>query len=372
MTMPSTEFYRLDPLTGSNNFLSFVEILDHMSCMEDKQQFSILYTDMNYLQMLNETKGRAYGDSAIRWLEIVLREESNSPTYRIGGDDFAVVLTSGTHTDHEELLRQIFERLNREGEQLGIPVPAARLSLIHYDNDANISLNDVMFQLGEAMLDVKTRRDRTINVLLAKDLMGSESNSQQPNSDAQNTLRWIANDAIRHVLFMGRMLDDAQKASFLDSMSGLPNMRAALFKLEQSFKNTILSNQPFSIMLTDSDNLRLYNNISYANGDEMIRRISVVFSEKLRPGDFVARWRTGDEFFVILPDTKSDGALVVGERFCAAVREASQSWRFPTSISIGIATYPLHGSDMNTLIDNAEAALKSAKKQGKDRAVLAE
>lgn len=372
MTTPSTEFYRLDPLTGCNNFLSFVETLDQLSARSEKQQFSILYTDMNYLQMLNETKGHAYGDSALRWLEIVLREETNSTTYRIGGDDFAVILTSGTHAEHEELLKQVFERLNKEGEQLGIPVPAARLSLIHYDNDTPISLNDVIFQLGEAMLDVKTRRDRTINILLAKDLMGSESNSRQHDIDAQHTLRWIANDAIRHILFMGRMLEDAQKLSFTDSISGLPNMRAALLKIEQSLKNASALNQPCSMMLMDSDNLRAYNSISYAAGDEMIQNMSITLSNKLRPGDFVARWRTGDEFIVILPNTNSDGALVVGERFCTAVREASQSWRFPITISIGIAIYPLHGKDINALVDNAEAALKSAKKQGKDRAVLAE
>lgn len=372
MTAPSTEFYRLDPLTGCNNFLSFVETLDQLSAVNEKRPFSILYTDMNYLQILNETKGHAYGDSAIRWLEIVLREETNSQTYRIGGDSFAVLLTSGTHAEHEEQLKQIFERLNREGKQLGIPIPAARLSLIHYDTDTRISLNDVMFQLGEAMLDVKTRRDRTVNILFAKDLMGSEDNSQEHDTDTQHTLRWIANDAIRHVLFMGRMLEDAQKLSFTDSISGLPNMRAALLKTEQALKNASSLNQPCSILLMDSDNLRAYNSISYAIGDEMIQKMSVTLSEKLRPGDFVARWRTGDEFIVILPDTESDGALVVGERFCNAVREASNSWRFPTSISIGIATYPSHGNDINTLVDKAEAALKTAKKHGKDRAVLAE
>ena len=323
---------------------------------------------MNHLQMLNETKGHAYGDSSIRWMEIVLREETNSPTYRIGGDEFAVILTAGTHTDHEGLLRQIFERLNREGEQLDIPAPAARISLIHYDHDTSMSLNDVMFQLGEAMLDVKTRRDRTINTLLAKDLMGSESNLHDHDSDANNTLRWIANHAIRRVLHISRMLDDAQKASFLDSISGLPNMRAALLKMEKE----ISSKQFFSVLLMDGDELTRYNNISYAAGDEMIQKISAILSEKLRPGDFVARWRSGDEFIAVLPNTASEGAVVVGERFCSAIREASKAWQFPTSITVGIATFPKHGNTIDALVDKAEGALKKGKDEGKDRAILAE
>ena len=131
MTIPSPEFYRLDPLTGSNNFLGFVETLDHLASLERKQQFSILYIDMNHLQMLNSVKGRTYCDSAIRWMEIVLREESNAPTFRIGGDEFTVVLTSGTRPEYEELVNRIFFRLNKEGEQIGIPVPAVRITLVH-------------------------------------------------------------------------------------------------------------------------------------------------------------------------------------------------------------------------------------------------
>ena len=103
----------------------------------------------------------------------------------------------------------------------------------------------------------------------------------------------------------------------------------------------------------------------------MIQDMGAVLSENLRPGDFVARWRTGDEFMVILPKTSSQGAKVVGERFCTALREASKAWKFPTSISIGIAVYPQHGNHLNELTDAAEAANKQAKDEGKDRVVLA-
>jgi diguanylate cyclase (GGDEF)-like protein len=149
-------------------------------------------------------------------------------------------------------------------------------------------------------------------------------------------------------------------------------MRAALLHVDKVLSEAVALNQPFSVLLMDGDNLRLFNNISYAAGDEMIKNMSAVLLDKLRPGDFVARWRTGDEFIVILPNTTSAGAKIVGERFCSAVRETSQTWIFPTSISIGIATYPQHGDNLNTLVDVAEKAMKHAKDEGKDRVVLAE
>jgi len=111
-----TDFYRLDPLTGCSNFLSFVETLSQLAARAEKQPFSILHADLNHLYMLNTSKGRAYGDTVIRWMEIVLREESRAPTYRIGGDQFSVILSTGTITDGKEVSDRIFARLNREGE----------------------------------------------------------------------------------------------------------------------------------------------------------------------------------------------------------------------------------------------------------------
>ena len=372
MDLSTTEFYRLDPLTGSHNFLSFVETLDRFSSEGNGEPFSILYIDLNHLQMLNETKGHSYGDSVIRWLGLVLQEESGVNTYRVGGDDFAAILTNGIHADHEELLNRIHARLNKEGEQLGIPLPAASIALIHYDSGSQFSFNDVMFQLGETMLDVKVNLRREIKIYEAQGLISSTTRVDEQKPDtlerSWNLLQSIANDAIHRLVMMGRVLDITQKTSYIDSISGLPNMRAALLKMEKA----IASKQLFSVMLIDGDNLRLYNTINYAAGDDAIQKMGVVFTENLRPGDFIARWRAGDEFVAILPNTTGEGARVVGERFCSGIRDASKNWSFSTSISIGIAIYPRHGDHVNALVDAAEAANKQAKDEGKDRVVLAD
>ena len=366
------EFYRLDPLTGSSNFLSFVEAISQLSARVEKLPFSILHADLNNFYILNATQGRSHGDSVIHWMEIVLREESSASTYRTGGDEFSVILTGGTSCDYEELSKRIFTRLNREGEHLGIPAPVARIVLVHYDDHQDYSLYDVIFQLGEAMLDVKTNRDRTIQIYHAHELIRSERQveecSQKDATTREETLRWIANQAIERIFFMGKMLDTAQRTSYLDTISGLPNMRAALLKLEKE----ISSAQPFAVLLMDGDNIRTYNNVSYACGDDMIQKVSRVLSEKLRPGDFVARWRSGDEFVAILPHTSREGGKTVARRFCSAVREASLAWMFPTTITIGIATYPADGMDVDTLVDVAEKAMKKGKDEGKDRVILAE
>jgi diguanylate cyclase (GGDEF)-like protein len=371
-----TEFYRIDPLTGSNNFLSFVETLDQLFSRKERQPFSILYVDMNGMDQLNKKRGHSYGDSALRWAGIVLQEESQSQTFRMGWDDFAVILADGLHTDHKELLHRIFARLNREGEPLGIPTPPAKIALIHYEADNDCTIQDVMYHLWETIRDVQQNSNSTINTFQAQDLLRSTDKAEEQNpeklSQKYERLLYVSNRAINEIVSMVQLLDEAQKNSFLDSISGLPNMRAALQKMEKEINKAAQARQTCSFLMIDGDKLKRYNSISYADGDELIKNMANVLSEHLRPQDFVARWRTGDEFMVILPNTSGEGARVVGERFCAAIREASKQWKFPTSISIGIAVYPQHGECIQALMDVAEAANKRAKDEGRDRVILAD
>ena len=120
----------------------------------------------------------------------------------------------------------------------------------------------------------------------------------------------------------------------------------------------------------DGDNLRIYNNDNYAEGDMMLRDLSSVLRKYLRPDDYIARWRSGDEFIAILPAANVDGAIIVAERFRQAIKEESKSWKYPISISIGVSTFPIHGKSNEEIIQNSEKALKLAKEQGKDKVVV--
>src|SRR6185312_4596999 len=97
-------------------------------------------------------------------------------------------------------------------------------------------------------------------------------------------------------------------------------------------------------------NLRFYNDISYSAGDRMLKRLADLLLKHLRPGDFIARWRVGDEFLVLLPATTRDEVFVVAERLRSEVEVQSKLWEIPITISIGIATYPSHGTTVETLL----------------------
>lgn len=392
MSESFSELLRVDPLTGCNNFLGFLETCLSYA-LPDSSKYSpttdmiesyvlplsrfsaVLFVEMNHMRFLNETKGRSHGDSAIRWISILLKEENNNDAvYRLGGVEFAILLKLDSHSEHTQFAERIHERINREAKSLGFPDSPADLALIIYDEAP--SLESMLMQMGEAMVRVKNSGESRPKIFNTTDfnISAQAPHTWKPASgtDVSFAVRWLSRKNIYQVLEMGKSLDKVQQDAYTDAISSLPNMKAALLNLEQTLQNSITNHKAFSLLLIDGDNIRAFNSINYAVGDEMIRKMSTVFKDNLRPNDFVARWRSGDEFVVILPDTLIEGAKIIGERFRLAVKEASKGWLFPTTISIGVASYPIHGDNINSIIDKAESANKRAKEQGKDQVVLAE
>ena len=365
------DLYRVDPLTSSQNFLGFIETLVAQSDNLRPRHFSLVYLDLNHLHSGEINHGGTYSDSIVRWMELVLREESLAPTFRVGGGEFAAILNTGGFWEHGRILEQIKGRLWREASSFNISEPVAYIALIHYEPSDAKEPKNILVNIGAALTALKTSEKGTTGVFFANDLLNASEKDKPQNSsqseDACLLISWLANLLVNRVEGLGKMLDESQHSALTDSVSGLPNMRAARKAMQHAYQQSINANQVFSVLLIDGDDLRKYNMISYAEGDEMIRKLSAILAENLRFNDFLARWRTGDEWIVVLPSTSSTEAVNVGERFCSAVRGSSQSWRIPTSISIGVASYPENGSEVNELLECAESALRQAKALGKDR-----
>lgn len=172
---------------------------------------------------------------------------------------------------------------------------------------------------------------------------------------------------VPHIAESYLLLERAQDLALSDDVSGLPNHRAAQTVLGEKFSTSIKKRAPFSILFIDGDNLRQYNDISYQKGNSMIRKLGKILASQLRRGDFLARWFSGDEFLIVLPGTDRREALQVGERLRLLVEETTKDWLFPITISVGIASFPEDGSDLEALLRKAEEANACAKKRGKNR-----
>jgi diguanylate cyclase (GGDEF)-like protein len=172
------------------------------------------------------------------------------------------------------------------------------------------------------------------------------------------------------ILSLGYMLNVTFRLAYTDPVGNLPNLIAIQRKLDLTLAEATAKEQGFSLLLIDGDDLKRYNTVSYDAGDELISQIGSVLIAAIRPGDFVGRWRFGDEFIILLHETRIKEAVNIADRVRAALVETSKAWLFPVTVSVGVVEYPTQGNTVDRLISRAEEALKIAKATGKNKTVV--
>ena len=344
---------RIDALTGCANLLSFLETLSTRLNSSADSAFSLLIIDLNNFMAFNAEHGHSRGDAVLHWVSIVLRD-INLPVYRIGGDEFLVLFDGEKSESYEKIAQSVFERLNRESKQFGLTNPAS-VMLIHFQHE-KLEIADLWTAISDALFDAKIFGGR-----------GFLINTYTHASAINNYQLRVINMLTERLLSFASRLDATHQIAYLDPVTQLPNSIAAEREMKRAIQQSQRTNEEFSILFVDGDNLRLYNDISYSAGDDMLKRLAELLLTHLRPGDFIARWRVGDEFLVLLPATTKEGAFVVAERLRFEVESRSKEREIPVTISIGIAAYPLDGTNTEELLLAIEKALKLSKDKGKNQ-----
>jgi len=154
-----------------------------------------------------------------------------------------------------------------------------------------------------------------------------------------------------------------------DELTGIYNVRAFTTIAGRTHKQSLRYRHPFSIIMIDSDNLKVVNdNYGHEAGNRMLRMTVACVQQCLRETDVFARFG-GDEFVVLLAQTKADGAYEVAERIrksIAATPLDTQGKRVTTTVSIGIASYPEHAEELSVIMNRADQALYTSKRQGRN------
>lgn len=159
-----------------------------------------------------------------------------------------------------------------------------------------------------------------------------------------------------------------------DPLTGALNRRAFMTRGARVALRHQIEKAPLCLLFLDLDHFKSLNDrFGHSGGDDVLMNFVGVVHDNIRPSDFLFRIG-GEEFCCLLPYTDADHAHQVAERIrhkfeVATVEVAGKPVK--TTVSIGIASTEFFGYDIDTLVRQADMAVYAAKRQGRNRVVVA-
>jgi len=166
--------------------------------------------------------------------------------------------------------------------------------------------------------------------------------------------------------------ESLRRLRYYDQLTGLPNRALLQRRLGRALAECLQAKRPLAVLILALDRFReVTNALGHHNSELIVRDLALRLGDALGDTDRVARLR-GDEFGVLLPDADATLAHQVGGRVLGALDRPFMVQRLPieVSASVGIAVAPEHGTEAETLLRHADAAVQSARKIGGGASVL--
>lgn len=204
----------------------------------------------------------------------------------------------------------------------------------------------VVFCADAEIIDSLSRDDRVVLQTVASELVVAVENS--------------------------RLYKLTKRLAITDELTDLYNYRYLQQRLDEEIGRADRYSKRLSFLMLDVDNFKRVNDThGHRVGDGVLAEMAQVIKSTVREVDVVARYG-GEEFSVVLPETDASGAFIVAEK----IREAVSIARFKDedgertihiTVSIGLASYPVHAHDKESLLKAADDAVYRAKETGKNR-----
>lgn len=161
-----------------------------------------------------------------------------------------------------------------------------------------------------------------------------------------------------------------REAALTDALTGFPNRRYVVERIEQEWAASTRSGRPLTCMVIDIDRFKAINDShGHDVGDLVLKQAALALRSGLRSQDVISRLG-GDEFLVICPDTELAAALTCAERMRAAVEAlevVAGELRLRCSVSIGLAERDAATGDADALVKCADRGVYLAKQRGRNR-----
>jgi diguanylate cyclase (GGDEF)-like protein/PAS domain S-box-containing protein len=159
-----------------------------------------------------------------------------------------------------------------------------------------------------------------------------------------------------------------QQLAHYDVLTGLPNRVLFSDRLEQAMIFAQRNHSKISLLFLDIDRFKQINDtLGHGVGDQLLQSVGQRLLECVREQDTVSR-QGGDEFIVVLADADAEGAELVADKIMHNITQPYMIEQHDLRItaSIGIAVYPDHAQDCESLIKYADVAMYQAKESGRN------
>jgi diguanylate cyclase len=284
-------------------------------------------------------------------------------------DGFADSGRTLDHATSEALHRRFF---GQEAEAAEVSRAVATVDTLLNRLVGRIATHDRGAQAyGGALADAENAMgQREIGSILRK-LIEETRHIAVLNRDLQSHLK----SASSEIEGLRERLVDAQQQAETDALTGIANRKRFDAALLQAMAKSRDIGEPLVLMMVDIDLFKRFNDThGHQVGDQVLRLVARTLTDCLRGGDTPARYG-GEEFAVILPRTTLVHARPIGERIRTTlaarkiVRRNTGEALGGITVSLGAALYRI-GESAEALIQRADSALYSAKKQGRNRLVM--
>jgi diguanylate cyclase (GGDEF)-like protein/putative nucleotidyltransferase with HDIG domain len=177
----------------------------------------------------------------------------------------------------------------------------------------------------------------------------------------------LAREILNSHLTNAKLYQEARLTSLTDALTGVGSRKLLEDKLQTECARAKRYKRQFSIAIIDLDNFKTINDVlGHANGDDTLRKLAKCMKSQKRTPDVLTRYG-GDEFVILMPETKAEDAVILLERIRNKVQKIKVVENLPMTISCGIAQSLSEATDSpRELIRRADLALYEAKSAGRN------
>ena len=183
-------------------------------------------------------------------------------------------------------------------------------------------------------------------------------------SEEESLLLDTLADLIAGALHNALTFQKAQEQAITDGLTGVKTHRFFMEALSSEWKRSSRAGRSFALVLMDLDRFKFVNDFyGHLEGDLVLQRVGQILETNCRRSDVVARYG-GDEFVILMPETTMEQARQLSSKLRSWISADQLLREKNISASFGIASYPLHGSSPQELIQVADASMYLSKHQG--------